>query len=66
MSAPAMKFPGFFENTNPVRRNEAYANPWIELTDVLYNAYFVDLYVRESNKLAQLMYQNISSPPVQV
>jgi uncharacterized alpha-E superfamily protein len=30
-------FPGFAENNSPSKRNEAYANPWIELTDVLYN-----------------------------
>ena len=29
------------------------------ITDELFNAYFVDLFVRQSNKLAQLMYSNI-------
>jgi uncharacterized alpha-E superfamily protein len=30
-------FPGFFEDTDPVKRNDIYAKPWEELTDVLYN-----------------------------
>lgn len=30
-----------------------------EVSEVLYNGYFVDLFVRVSNKLAQLMYENI-------
>ena len=30
-----------------------------DVSQNLYNAYFVDLFVRVSNKLAQLMYQNI-------
>jgi uncharacterized circularly permuted ATP-grasp superfamily protein/uncharacterized alpha-E superfamily protein len=30
-------FPGFLENDNPATKNEPYANPWTELTDVLYN-----------------------------
>jgi N-terminal acetyltransferase B complex catalytic subunit len=29
------------------------------ITDELFNAFFVDLFVRQSNKLAQLMYSNI-------
>ena len=30
-------FPGFFEDSDPAKRKEIYARPWIELTDVLYN-----------------------------
>ena len=30
-----------------------------EISEDLYNGYFVDLFVRVSNKLAQLMYENI-------
>jgi N-terminal acetyltransferase B complex catalytic subunit len=31
-----------------------------EISELLFNAFFVDLFVRVSNKLAQLMYENIS------
>ncbi|HEY6503920.1 MAG TPA: alpha-E domain-containing protein, partial [Chitinophagaceae bacterium] len=30
-------FPGFFENNDLVKRNDIYARPWSELTDILYN-----------------------------
>jgi uncharacterized circularly permuted ATP-grasp superfamily protein/uncharacterized alpha-E superfamily protein len=30
-------FPGFFEDSDPVKRNDIYTKPWTELTDVLYN-----------------------------
>jgi len=30
-------FPGFFEETDPVKRRDTYTRPWTELTDVLYN-----------------------------
>ncbi len=30
-------FPGFFDDENSANRNDIYANPWKELTDVLYN-----------------------------
>ncbi len=30
-------FPGFFEEISPAKREELYAKPWTELTDVLYN-----------------------------
>jgi uncharacterized circularly permuted ATP-grasp superfamily protein/uncharacterized alpha-E superfamily protein len=30
-------FPGFFEDKVPAKREEIYAKPWTELTDVLYN-----------------------------
>ncbi|MBL7738113.1 MAG: circularly permuted type 2 ATP-grasp protein [Chitinophagaceae bacterium] len=30
-------FPGFFENTDILKKRDTYDNPWKELTDVLYN-----------------------------
>jgi uncharacterized circularly permuted ATP-grasp superfamily protein/uncharacterized alpha-E superfamily protein len=30
-------FPGFLEDSDPVKRRDIYARPWTELTDVLYN-----------------------------